>query len=333
MTSGAPWADLSRPPLRTVPLRGALVVPAGPLGRIEVEETLGSTSTALAERATADPGVWPDLSVLVAEHQDAGRGRRGRTFTTAPRAALTASVLLRAPAGSAPRLPWLPLLAGLAVVEELRRRAGVQAVLKWPNDVLLPASPGPRADDPRVVGDGHVGGDAAAPAKVCGVLAEVLPPPAGSAATSGPVVVLGLGLNVDARVDELPTGATSLRLAGAATTDRDVLLRSVLRRFVDLYGRWRDLAAEDGAPGAVPGRDLAALTDPVREVCSTLGRRVRVELPGGEVLVGRAEAVDATGALVVRTGGGARLVTAGDVVHLRTVDGGGDGAACAALAR
>ncbi|WP_299034295.1 biotin--[acetyl-CoA-carboxylase] ligase [uncultured Pseudokineococcus sp.] len=302
MSSAGPWADLARPPLRAGALRAALESPSGPLGRLVVEPELASTSTALAERARAQPHRWPDLSVLVAEHQTQGRGRRGRTFTTAPRAALTASVLLRTPAGSARHLPWLPLLAGLAVVEEVRRRAGLQAVLKWPNDVLVPPPSG---------GESR-------PAKVCGVLAEVLPPEPGAAggADEGPVVVVGLGLNVDARAQELPAaGATSLRLAGSATTDRDVLLRAVLRRLADLYGRWRELGG--AGDDAAVARALAALTDPVREVCSTLGEHVRVELPGGSALEGVAESLDASGALVVRTPAGARAVTAGDVVHLR----------------
>ncbi|MEJ5866230.1 biotin--[acetyl-CoA-carboxylase] ligase [Pseudokineococcus sp. 5B2Z-1] len=307
MSSAGPWADLARPPLRGAALRSALVRPAGPLGRLEVEAALDSTSTALAERARAEPGAWPDLSVLVAEHQVQGRGRRGRTFTTAPRAALTASVLLRAPAGSAPSLPWLPLLTGLAVVEVLRRRAGLQAVLKWPNDVLVPPPPRPPAA-------ATAGPASAGPAKVCGVLAEVLPPGAG-APDEGPVVVVGVGINVDARADELPAaGATSLRLGGAATTDRDVLLRALLRRLADHWERW-------GAAAAGGGPLPAGLTDPVREVCSTLGERVRVELPGGAALEGVAESLDASGALVVRTADGPRAVTAGDVVHLRPGDG------------
>jgi len=310
VSSAGPWADLARPPLRATALRTALEAPAGPLGRLVVERELASTSTALGERARAEPHRWPDLSVLVAEHQTQGRGRRGRTFTTAPRSAVTASVLLRTPAGSAAHLPWLPLLAGLAVVEELRRRAGLQAVLKWPNDVLVPPPPGPP-------GPGRAPGRERALDKVCGVLAEVLPPGgAGRGGGEGPVVVVGLGLNVDARADELPAaGATSLRLAGAATTDRDVLLRALLRRLAALYARWRELGdVEDDAAAA---RALAALTDPVREVCSTLGEHVRVDLPGGRVLEGVAESLDASGALVVRTPAGVRAVTAGDVVHLR----------------
>ncbi|MEJ5913411.1 biotin--[acetyl-CoA-carboxylase] ligase [Pseudokineococcus sp. 1T1Z-3] len=316
-----PWADLARPPLRTAALRGGLVAPAGPLARLEVERRLGSTSTTLAERATADPAAWPHLSVLLAEHQDAGRGRRGRAFATAPRAALTFSVLLRTPAGSAPHLPWLPLLAGLAVVQVLRRRAGVQAVLKWPNDVLLPPPP---------AGSGGAGVHAAPPpAKVCGLLAEVLPPsvPDDSAAevgsgAGGLAVVLGVGLNVDASVEELPPGATSLRLAGAATTDRDTLLRALLRRLADLWADWRALPPGPG-PGdpsggpAPPGAALAGLTDPVREVCATLGQDVRVLLPGGEVVAGRAESLAADGALVVRTPSGTRTLLAGDVEHVR----------------
>lgn len=300
----AVWGDLGRPPLRAEALRGALVAPAGPLGALDVVAELPSTSTELAARVRAADAAGvagpPDLAVLVAEHQSAGRGRRGRTFTTPPRGALTLSVLLRTPPAAAGLLTWLPLLGGLAVVQVLRRHAGLQAVLKWPNDVLVPLAGG----------DGEPGSTG----KVCGLLAEVVPPARGVPGDAGPVVVLGVGLDVDLRRDELPAeGVTSLRLAGAATTDRDVLLRALLRRLADLRGSWDSVAS----PGAPDPAALAALTDPVREVCSTLGEPVRVTLPGDEVVEGVAEELDADGALVVRTADGLRTVTAGDVVHVR----------------
>jgi len=282
---GAPWLDLQRPPLRQQALRRALTAPSGPFARVEVAERTGSTNADLLRAATGEPAAWPDLSVLTTDSQQAGRGRLDRTWVTPPRSAVAVSVLLR------PEVPpsawsWLPLLTGAAVAEALRRVAGVPAGLKWPNDVLLE---GP---------DGVL-------RKVCGVLAEVLPaaPPAG--------VVVGIGLNVSQDAGELPVPtATSLRLAGAATTDRDTLLRAVLRRLADDYATWRD------AGGDVLGTGLAAR---VRESCWTLGREVRVELPGGGVLAGLAEELDDDGRLVVRdAAGAAHPVAAGDVVHART---------------
>lgn len=282
------WQRLDRPPLDAAALRAALTRPAGPFGRVEVVESTASTNADLT--AAAQASGWPDLSVLSAEHQHAGRGRLGRGWQTPPHAALTTSVLLR-PGVPTARWSWLPLLAGLSLVGSLRSMAGVQALLKWPNDVLV-AEPG---------GDGH-------PRKLAGVLAEVV------STQAGPAVVVGTGLNVSQTRDELPTpAATSLLLAGASTLDRDTLLRATLRELASHYGGWVAAGGDAVACG------LAAR---VRETCSTIGQEVRVQLPGGaEDLVGTAEGVDDDGRLVVDAGGRRTAVAAGDVVHVRASDG------------
>lgn len=247
------YGDLDRPPLRSASLRRALE-PDG--WRVEVLDSTGSTNAVVAERARAGE---PHGLVVVAEEQTQGRGRLDRSWVSPPRAGLTLSVLIR-PDLPPERLGWLPLLGGLAVAQALRRQAEVDAVLKWPNDVL--------------VGD----------RKVCGLLAE---------AVDG-AVVLGIGLNVTTRREELPVPeATSLALEGAVVTDRDTLLRAVLRTLADVLG-------DRSYPS-------------YRELCSTLGREVRVLLPGGATVEGTAEAVDDEGRLVV----GGTPYAAGDVVHLR----------------
>jgi len=252
----SPFGDLDRPPLRVRPLQRALA-PDG--WRVEVLERAGSTNAVVADRARA--GEQPGL-VVVAEQQTAGRGRLDRTWASPPRAGLTFSVLV-SPDLPAAQWTWLPLMSGLAVALALREQAGVEAVLKWPNDVLL--------------------GDR----KVCGVLAELVGPDA---------VVVGIGLNVTTRTDELPDErATSLQLAGAATTDRDTLLRAVLRALRRTTS------------------DPAAARHGYRELCSTLGAAVRVELPGRPAVQGTATEVDDTGALVV----GGVAYGAGDVEHVR----------------
>lgn len=276
---GGPWSDLARPPLRVEALRAALVAPAGPWSRVDVVAETGSTNADLV--AVAHAAAWPDRSVLVTDHQVQGRGRRGRTWTAPPRAGIAVSVLLR------PRVPparwsWLPLLGGLAVVEALRRAAGVPAHLKWPNDVLV----GPP-------GEGR---------KVCGVLAEAV-------ADAG-AVVLGAGLNVSQAADELPVpDATSLRLEGAATTDRDTVLRACLRELAAVLDRWEAAAGDAAAAG---------LADQVREACATLGQAVIVTRPAAAPLTGTAEGLDDDGRLLVRdAAGGLQPVTAGDVAGLR----------------
>lgn len=280
---GGPWHDLRRPPLRQDALRRALVAPHGPFARLDVVAATGSTNADLRAAAAADAGAWPDLSVLTTDHQQAGRGRLDRTWETPARAAVTVSVLLR-PSVPPTRWSWLPLLAGAAVADALHRVCGVAAGLKWPNDVL-------------------VAGDDGEQRKVCGVLTEVV---AGQQA-----VVVGVGVNVSQSAAELPVpSATSLLLAGAATTDRDTVLRAVLRALADTYVAWTAAAGDVAASG------LAAA---VRERCWTLGRPVEVDLPGGTVLRGTAEELDDEGRLVVRDAGGTRhAVAAGDVVHARS---------------
>ena len=259
MSASSPYGDLDRPPLRPLSLRRALA-PDG--WRVEVLQQTGSTNVVVAERARA--GERSGL-VVVAESQTAGRGRLDRTWVSPPRAGLTFSVLLRPDLPPA-QWPWLPLWTGLAVATALRERAELDAVLKWPNDVL-------------------VGGR-----KLCGVLVEV---PETAAA------VIGIGLNVTTDEGELPhDAATSLRLAGARTTDRDTVLRAILRALTAV------LADADASKSAY------------RALCATLGERVRVELPGGGAVEGTAEAVDDGGRLVVD----GRALGAGDVVHLRRVD-------------
>jgi BirA family transcriptional regulator, biotin operon repressor / biotin---[acetyl-CoA-carboxylase] ligase len=283
---GSPYTDLARPPLRPRVLERALLVPGGLWRRLDVRAETGSTNADVADAAR---GGEPEGLVVVAEQQTAGRGRRDRRWVSPPRAGLTLSVLLRPDAADAergwPAAPrqaygWLPLLAGVALMEAVRERAEVEAALKWPNDLL--------------VGD----------AKAAGILAEV----------AGDAVVVGIGLNVSTRADELPaatTGlpATSLLVAGAAHADRDPLLRALLRGLARWYAGWREAGGD---------AEMCGLSAAYRRGCTTIGRDVRVQLPTGGVLAGVATTVDGDGQLVVRTDDGAeRRVSAGDVLHVR----------------
>ncbi|MFJ8657904.1 biotin--[acetyl-CoA-carboxylase] ligase [Streptomyces sp. NPDC093795] len=275
--SGGPWSDLDRPPLNTAALRRALVLPDGLWTSLDVVTTTGSTNTDLTARADD----LPPGAVLVAEEQTSGRGRLDRSWIAPPRSGLFVSVLLK-PDVPVHRWGWLPLLTGVAAATGLAKAAGVDMSLKWPNDLLV-----------SVAGEER---------KTGGILAER----AGEDA-----VVIGLGLNVTLREDELPVpGAGSLLLADAISTDRDTLLRAVLRSFAQWYGDW---VRADGDPEA------SGLQAAYAAGCATLGRRVRADLPGERMLEGEAVALDGDGRLVVATeGGGTEAVGAGDIVHLRS---------------
>lgn len=262
----SPYADLERPPLNEQALRRALIVDGGLWSDLRYLFTTGSTNADVA--AAARDGAAEGL-IIVADEQTAGRGRLDRQWTSPPAAGIAVSVLLRpgrADRGWAPapirRYGHLPLLAGVALAESVRRLSGVDAVLKWPNDLLI--------DD----------------RKCAGLLAETV---LGDA--EGPAVVVGTGLNVTLRQTELPRpDATSLQLAGSSCVDRDSLLRAYLRAFADWYIRWRDADSDPVASG---------LIEAYRFHCATIGRTVRAQLPGSAEVVGVATAVDDDGCLIV----------------------------------
>ena len=135
-------------------------------------------------------------------------------------------------------------------------------------------------------------------AKCGGILAE----------SSGDLVVVGVGLNISLEQAELPRpDATSLLLLGASV-DRNELLAAVLDEFGRLLADWR------AAGGDV---DRAGLRPAYLAACVTLGSTVRLELPGGEAVVGSAVDVDADGSIVLESGARRVRYSAGDVVHLR----------------
>ncbi|WP_344947673.1 biotin--[acetyl-CoA-carboxylase] ligase [Sphaerisporangium flaviroseum] len=267
----SPYTDLDRPPLSQAALTRALVRPGGLWSQLTVVDRTGSTNADLAQAAREGAR---EGAVLIAELQLAGRGRLGRVWTAPARSGLTFSVLLR-PGVPPVRQGWVTLLVALAAASALRRVAGVDVRLKWPNDLLI----GER--------------------KVAGVLAERV---------EGAVVV-GMGLNVTVRADELPvTTATSLSIEDAECADRDPLIRAVLR---EIEAHYRDWVAADG------DADAAGLRSAYLAMSATVGQEVRVELPGERLLTGVATGVDGSGHLIVHTGGADHALSVGDVVHIR----------------
>ncbi len=271
-------------------VRGAL---AG--GRFEdvrcVDETGSTNADLLALAADGEP----EGIVLAADHQTAGRGRRGRSWRAPPGSSLLVSVLLRPTAAVA---DVVTMAASLAMAEAVEASCGVIARLKWPNDLVV----------------GVDGTDR----KLAGVLAEADWPARSpiSAGWSSPppgermVVVVGIGVNLDwpAGPADDPSAATSVNLLTGAMPDRSELLVSYLR---NLEARYLPL---------VRTGDRTGLVAAWRARSATLGRRVRVEL-GTEDVVGTAVDVTGDGRLVIDIPGGTRrTVAAGDVVHLRPAE-------------
>ncbi|WP_227984120.1 biotin--[acetyl-CoA-carboxylase] ligase [Nocardia spumae] len=249
---------MQRPPLDAETLRRTVAEQPDLsfFSRIDVVESTGSTNADLIAQAV-DPE--SDHRVLVAEYQDRGRGRHERSWVSPPRAQVAMSILVRLGGIDPARLGWLPLLTGVAVVDAIRATAGLDANLKWPNDVLI-------------------GGR-----KVAGILAEV------ASGAGAPAVVVGVGLNVSLTEDELPVPhAISLDLAGAEKVDRTELVLSLLRSFAGYFTRWR-----------TENWDVTELAAAYRARCVTLGAEVRAELPGGDVITGVATDVDGYGRLII----------------------------------
>jgi BirA family transcriptional regulator, biotin operon repressor / biotin---[acetyl-CoA-carboxylase] ligase len=232
--------------------------------------------------------------VLVADHQTAGRGRAGRTWTAPPGAGLLLSVLLRPPAAV---VDLCTMCLAVAATEAVEHVAGFTPRVKWPNDIVWP-------------------GDGSAPdRKLAGILAEADWPASSSvsagwkapAADDKAVVVVGIGLNV-AWPTGLPSELTDIAIAINHITDAPVDREDLLIALLAALGPRYD---------ALVGADRAALLDEWRARSATLGRRVLIDL-GTDDVEGTAVDVTDRGHLVVETPAGDRKVFAvGDVVHVR----------------
>ncbi len=249
--------------------------------RLSYLQETGSTNDDL--RALVDA---PEFTTIVTTSQVGGRGRLGRVWVAPPGQSVAVSVLLRPMASGRSVDPaglgWIPLIAGLAMtraIAALGPRDG--AMLKWPNDVLI---------------DGR---------KVSGILTEL--------GADGSIVI-GAGVNLAIPVHGLPTAtATSLGLVGVEPTGAELVDLVVSGWLTEVMGLYSRFVAADG------DADSSGIRHDVEEACGTLGREVRVALPNGDTLTGRAVRLDAAGRIEIlrSTDGGVQAVAAGDVEHLR----------------
>lgn len=245
------------------------------------DDTCTSTNDELAQlvREGAAGSPVPEFTVRGTDFQNAGHGRLGRTWTVPARRSLTWSILLTPPAGFS-QWGWIPLIAGEAVHSAVAE-AGVTAAIKWPNDVLT------------VEGK-----------KLCGILARVEP------LSSGPKIVLGMGLNTRLEPADLPReDASSLAIetgVDGSEIDHEALLVSILSTLIPCYRELVEYGDEDFRDSRTAQR--------VRDHMMTLGSRVRVEKPDGTDIIGTATGLDSGADLIIDD----RVsLSAGDVHHLR----------------
>ena len=245
-------------------------------------EEVGSTSSEALEWTEAG---GPEGAVVVADHQTAGRGRRGRSWASAPGSALQFSVILR-PAGGIEGGSLLSTMAGLACAEAVEASTGLPTLIKWPNDVTV---------------DGR---------KLAGILVE--------ARLEGAEVrsaVVGIGINCHWEESDMPAEiahhATSIdierrRRGSDAGCRRSELLGVTLRCLEDDYR----LLTNAGGPAQIVERAAAR--------SEIVGCAVRVRLAEGRIVEGRAAGLAESGGLVVETGGGEVVLEVGEIERVRT---------------
>jgi len=242
----------------------------------------------------------PSGTLVTAGEQTAGRGRQGRRWLAPANSALLMSLLLR---WAAPERtpPLLPLIAAVAVCDaaDASSSKGEQAQIKWPNDVVIAASPaGKGGDAPR----GADAGGRGSLAKLAGILVEGRPQQGWA--------VIGVGLNVAVRLQELEP---ELRAAAVAQGGEPTAGLPAAT-----------LGLPQSAIEPTLARLLAALEQRLGEPAhATLGAwRSRDALLGREIAWasgrGRAEGIDGAGRLVVALDGGGRTTLDAGEVHLRT---------------
>jgi BirA family transcriptional regulator, biotin operon repressor / biotin---[acetyl-CoA-carboxylase] ligase len=267
--------------------------PFGAQGRWHAQ--VGSTNDEAARWAAEGA---PEGAFVVADEQTAGRGRRGRTWTSPPGAGLYLSVVFRPdPAAGLsvsndPATMLLTMMAGVAAAQALRRATGVPVTLKWPNDVMVESGGVGRED----ATDRRVGGRRWR--KLAGILAE--------ATTSGNVLqfmIVGIGVNLRSAdwPPEVAARATSLEAMTGRLVDRDVVLVALLESLAEQ--RQRLLAG---------GGD--ALLDEWRALSpSSRGHGVQWAAPEGPRTAVTA-GIDAEGALLVETASGGDRIVAGELI-------------------
>lgn len=232
-----------------------------------------TTSTQEEARLLAEGGAQAG-TVVIAEEQTGGRGRQGRKWYSPPHKGIWMSLLLR-PERPLSFAPQLTLLTAVAVCRAIRSVSGVNAGIKWPNDLLV---------------DGK---------KICGILIE-------SAGEDEMIkyCIAGIGIDVNLTLEDIPEElhpvVTSLQIEAGSGQNRSELIGAVLNELEQLYGLYEE-------EGFTPIRHLW------EALSVTLGRRISVKTPRGEVW-GKAEMLDESGALVLLDENGNEMtIFSGDV--------------------
>ncbi len=218
-------------------------------------------------------------AVIFTESQVKGKGRLGRMWYSPSGCNIYMSCILR-PKMTPNEIPKITLIAAVAVAKAIRDFTGLDAMIKWPNDILINGK------------------------KVCGILTEMK-----AEQDRVDFIVLGIGVNVNSKSRDLPAGGSSLldesrKICMCGDLSRVELAKKLLESLEEHYNILKD----KGSP---------AIIDEWKALSATLGSRVRVVLPGRS-FEADAHNIDPDGALVVRLDSGIlEKVLSGDVLMVR----------------
>jgi BirA family biotin operon repressor/biotin-[acetyl-CoA-carboxylase] ligase len=244
-------------------------------GRRGINYYSETDSTNIRARALAHKGA-PEGTIVVAETQTQGRGRRGRTWFSPPGSGIYMSIVLR-PRVQPHEAPLLTLVAAVSMTETLFEMVDLPFKIKWPNDILIEGK------------------------KISGILTEM-----SLEMERVDYVIVGVGLNVntepDAMEDEIREIASSLRILTGKVFSRIQILQVFLKRLEHYYDLFQD-------------RQFETIRNRWKELSGVIGRQVKIINPDG-VCEGEAVDIDSDGFLVLRspTGDFQRIV-AGDVLY------------------
>ncbi len=244
-------------------------------GRGKIEYYTETDSTNVRARALAQEGA-PEGTVVVAETQTRGRGRRGRTWFSPPGCGIHVSVILR-PRVQPHEAPQLTLMTAVAMAETLLDQVDLPFAIKWPNDILINGK------------------------KISGILTEMA-----LEMDRVDYVVVGLGLNVntpeEAMAEEIRDIATSLRMLTGKTFSRVDILRGFLEKLEYYYALFQD-------------RQFERIRDRWKELSGIVGKQVKIE-GLDRAYEGEVVDLDRDGFLILRKPDGiCERIVAGDVLY------------------
>jgi BirA family biotin operon repressor/biotin-[acetyl-CoA-carboxylase] ligase len=236
-----------------------------------------SSTNELAMSLAAKDKLWSN-TVIIADSQEKGKGRLGRTWISQPGMNIYMSILLR-PKLETGNATMLTLLAAVACAHAIKKISGLPVRIKWPNDLMLSGK------------------------KLGGILTEIR-----AEIDKINLAVIGIGINVNMAekdfIEEIHSVATSIKKESGKNCSRNELIIEILRQFERFYG-------------ILIKKGKNTLLDQWKRLSSTIGKNVKVVI-GDETLIGLAEDIDDNGMLILKLDSGLRRqISAGDITLLR----------------